>query len=593
MMGHMGSGGPLDERGLDRRLFKRLLSYAKPYRASLLLAALLLLLITLGEQSKPYFLKRAIDDHLMKGDWAGASYWVLAYLTFSVTLVFGLQIWQTIQTKGMGESLMMDLRRDLFAKVHSQPMRYFDKNAVGSLMTRVIHDVENLNQLFTAGLSAVFQDFFTLLVATSLLMWMDWRMGLLALAFLPLMALATAIFRKRARANFREERTQQASLNGFLAENLSGMATVQLFHREERNLGKFDGLNDRMLFLGLNQIRINAVFMPLAEILSSLAIACALFYGGMRHLAHGLELGVLVATVMYIQRFYEPLRDLADKFNILQRAMASSERIFSLLDAKDEIQDPVDPIPLPRLTGHLRFENVSFAYADERWVLKDLSFEVKAGERVAVVGPTGAGKTSLVSALYRFYPIQKGQIYLDGLPIDRLLRRDFRQQLALVPQDPFLFSGSLRDNLRLSDPSVAPERVEWACRQAGLHEWVLTLPKGYESEVREGGNNFSTGQKQLLSLARALVFDPALLVLDEATASVDTETEEKLHQALEVLMRGRSSLTIAHRLSTVMSADKILVINDGRLVEQGNHEALMRQGGLYRSLVELQFKDVA
>jgi ATP-binding cassette subfamily B multidrug efflux pump len=595
MQGH--SNASLDEKTFDRALTARLLRYARPYWKDLALAAVLLLCITLGELARPQLIKAMIDE-AGKGDAAGIIA-KSALFMLSIILVFGLQTWQTIQTKGMGQNVMLDLRGELFAKIHAQPMRYFDKNPVGALMTRVIYDVETLNQFFTAGVSAVFQDFFTLLVAGVLLLRMDWRLGLLALSLLPFLGWATLLFRMRARENFRRVRANTSRMNAFLSENLSGMATIQLFGREEKNAAKFDAVNRDSLDILLKQIKINAFFLPLAEALSALAIGMALVYGGKRVLGHSLELGTVVATILYIQRFFEPLRDLSEKFNILQSAMASSERIFALLDRKEEVQDPAEPAALGDVRGRIEFRDVWFAYGEAeggvepRWVLRGLNFTLQPGERVAVVGPTGAGKTSLTNVLYRFYPLQKGSVLLDGVDIKTLRRADFRRRMSLVPQDPFLFSGSLLENLRLSDPRISREKVDWACRQTQAWHFISQLPGTYDFELNEGGANLSTGQKQLLAFARALVFDPAVLVLDEATASVDTQTEREIQDALEALLRGRSSLTVAHRLSTVMNADRILVIKDGELAEQGSHEALMRQGGIYKSLIELQFKEVA
>jgi len=582
----------LDEKSFDVLLTKRLLRYAKPYWKDLSIAAALLLLITVGEQIQPLLIKSIIDGPVSHGDPKGIL--PLAGL-FMATLVwvFALQTWQTIQTKGMGQNIMLDMRDELYTKIHAQPLRYFDKNPVGALMTRVIYDVETLNQFFTAGVSAVFQDFFTLIVAGVILVHMDWRLGLVALSLLPFLGWATALYRIRARKLFKESRVIAASLNSALSENLSGVSTIQLFGREKKNAQKFDGINRSNLEILLKQVTINAFFFPLAEILSAIAVGLALVYGGYRVVNGSLDVGVVVATTLYIQRFFEPLRDLSDKFSILQSTMASSERIFALLDRKEEVVDPPNPVSLGTLKGEIEFKDVWFAYEDERWVLQGLNFKISPGERVAVVGPTGAGKTSLTNVLYRFYPLQKGQVLLDGIPIETLRRDEFRKKMSLVPQDPFLFSGSILENLRLSDARIPRERVEWACRQTQAHHFISALPGSYDFELREAGANLSTGQKQLLAFARALIFDPAVLVLDEATASVDTQTEREIQDALEVLLRGRSSLTVAHRLSTVMNSDRILVIKDGTLAEQGSHETLMKLNGIYRGLIELQFKAVA
>ena len=588
MMDH--GADDLNNRGLDWDLTKRLLLRARSQWGQLALAGGLLLLISLGEQAKPLLIKILLDEHALKGDLKGALPWVGAFFG-SIVWVFSLQTWQTIQTKTMGQDLMLDLRGALFKKIHAQPLRFFDKNPVGALMTRVISDVETLNQLFTAGVSAIFQDLFTLIVIGFLLLKLDWRLGLVALSVLPFLLWSTRIFRKRARETFREARKNSAKLSAALNENLNGMATVQLFNREARNAAKFDAINFDSLQILLKQIRINAVFLPLADLLSSLTIGALLWYGGIRHLDSGLTLGVVVASTMYVQRLYEPLRDLTEKFNIFQSAMASSERIFSLLDRQEEVLDPLEPKALGEVKGGLEFRDVWFAYEEERWVLKGLNVKIAPGSRVAIVGPTGSGKTSLTNVLFRFYPLQKGQVLLDGQTLDQVLRHEFRRHFALVPQDPFLFSGSVLENLRLSDPSIPRERVEWAAGQVRADAFIRSLPNGYDSELAEGGNNLSTGQKQLLAFARALVFDPAVLVLDEATASVDTATEAEIQAALEVLLQGRTSITIAHRLSTVRDADLILVLRDGQLVEQGSHAQLMAAQGLYRGLIELQFKE--
>ena len=586
---HPPANAALDERKADWPLTKRLMRQAKPYWKDLGLAAGLLLLITLGEQAKPMLVKQIVDGPVKSGDPRGVLS-LAAFFMGSIALVFLLQAWQTVQTKAMGQGLMQDLRRALFNKIHAQPLRYFDKNPVGALMTRVVYDVETLNQLFTAGVSAVFQDLFTVVVIAVVLIRLDPPLALVALSTLPALAWSTLIFRRRARENYRTLRANNAKMNAFLTENLAGMSTVQVFQRQQRNAARFDKINLDSLGILLKQIRINATFLPLAEVLSALAIALALYYGAGRHLGGKVELGVVVATVMYIQRFFEPLRDLAEKYNIFQSAMASSERIFALLDSADPIQDPAQPLAARTLEGRVDFEGVYFAYEEERWALKGLSFSLEPGQRLAVVGPTGAGKSSLFNVLLRFYPYQKGRVLLDGQPLEAWRRADFRRQLAYVPQDPFLFSGSVLENLRLSDGAVERAKVEWAAAQVGAHEFIASLPQGYDTLLSEGGASLSTGQKQLLAFARALVFEPRLLLLDEATASVDTATEAGIQKALEVLLQGRSSITIAHRLSTVRDADRILLVKDGVVAEQGSHAELMRLGGAYRGLVELQFK---
>jgi ABC-type multidrug transport system fused ATPase/permease subunit len=585
------TAGEVQGPALDWTLTKRLMLRARPQWGDLGLGALLLLLISLAEQVKP-MLVGLLLDYCQRGDMAGAKPLAEGFL-FCVIWVFCLQPLETIQTQRLSLDLTLDLRRALFTKIHSRSLRYFDKNPVGSLMTRVIYDVETLNEFFTAGITAVFQDLFTVGLIAFFLIQLDWRLGLVALALVPFLLWSTAIFRREARANYRDLRKNNAAMNAFLTENLVGMATVQVHNRQERNAAKFDAINRDSLGIQLTQVKLNAFFLPFVELLAALSLGLVLWYGGLRHFGHGLSLGVVVAATMYIQRLYEPLRDLTDKFGTFQSAMASSERVFALLDLKPDVEDPLSPLSAESIRGDVEFRHLTFSYEPGRPALKDVSFRVRPGERVAVVGPTGSGKTSLVNVLLRFYPVQSGAVLLDGRPLEAYARADYLRRFALVPQDPFLFSGPILENLRLSDASVPRERVEWACRQVRADAFIATMPRGYDSELAEGGSNLSTGQKQLLSFARALVFDPAVLILDEATASVDTATEAEIQQALAVLLKGRTSLTIAHRLSTVRDADRILVLKDGRLAEQGSHAELMAAGGLYKGLIELQFKERA
>ncbi|MGH7441430.1 MAG: ABC transporter ATP-binding protein, partial [bacterium] len=406
---------------------------------------------------------------------------------------------ETIQTQRLGLDLALDLRLALFKGIHTQSFRYFDKNPVGSLMTRVIYDVETLNSFFTAGITAVFQDVFTVGLIAFFLIRLDWRLGLAALALVPLLLKSTALFRREARSNFRDLRRNNAAMNAFLTENLAGVSTVQSFNRQERNAIKFDSINRDSLGILLRQVRINAFFMPLVEMLAAASVGVVLWYGGLRHFDHGLSLGVVVAAFLYVQRLYEPLKDLTDKFGTFQNAMASSERVFALLDLEPDVSDPAVPFDASGLRGDVEFREVTFAYGTGRPALEQVSFHLRPGERVAVVGPTGAGKTSLVNVLLRFYPLQSGQVLLDGRPIEGYARSDYLRRLSLVPQDPFLFSGSVLENLRLSDPSIPRERVEWACAQVQADRFIAALPRGYDTELAEGGSNLSTGQKQLLS----------------------------------------------------------------------------------------------
>ena len=581
----------LEVRALDKALLRRLLRFIKPYRWGLLLGGVLVMAIATAEQAKPQLIRHIIDGPVARGDVAGILPWAAVFFGL-VAGIFILEAGFTIHSRALGQRLMLDLRMALFSHIHHQNLRFFDKSSVGRLMTRVIYDVETLNGFMTSGLQAVFQDMTTVLVITVMLFYNDWRLGLVAMSVLPIISFAMAIFRQRARTNYRAIRLNNSRMNAFLSENISGMSTVQLFNREEENRRRFDSINDETLGLWMRQLKIRSFFLPLAEVLSAVAVALVIWYGGLRHIAGDLQLGVLVAAIMYVRNFFQPIRDLSEKYDSYQSAMASSERIFDLLDQKIDMEDAPNAVQVPRPKGDLEFENIWFSYEKENWVLKDFSFKMKAGERIAVVGPTGAGKSTFLNVLFRFYPLAKGRVRLDGVDIATLNREAYRRHLGLVLQDPFLFTGSVLENVRMADETVSRERVEWACTQTGADAFIKLLPQTYDSLIAEGGSNLSTGQKQLLVFARALALDPAVLVLDEATASVDTATEIQIQKALETLLKGRSSITVAHRLSTITHADRILVIKDGRVAEEGSHQQLMAAGGLYKDLVELQFKEV-
>jgi ATP-binding cassette subfamily B protein len=486
---------------------------------------------------------------------------------------------------------MFELRMAIYGHLQRLDLRYYDRNPVGRLMTRVTSDVDVLNDLFTSGVVTVFSDVLPLVGIMGLMIAMNWRLALVAFCALPLIVIVAQWFRRNVRDTYRVVRGWIARINAFLQENITGMTTVQLFRREALNFRRFDEIDRKHRDANVESIFYYAVFYPAIEAISALAAALIIWYGGAQVMSGALTLGSLVAFLQYSQRFFRPISDLSEKFNIMQSAMASSERIFKLLDEPVEIQAPASAKRLAATAaGHIVFDRVWFAYNGEDWVLRDVSFEVEPGQRVGIVGATGSGKTTLINLLLRFYDVQRGRITVDGSDIRELDLQDLRALFSLVLQDVHLFSGTIADNIRLGDGSMSAERVRDAAIAVHADSFIARLPNGYGSAVAERGSTLSVGQKQLLSFARALAFDPRVLILDEATSSVDTETEIIIRDALQVLMAGRTTIAIAHRLSTIQDMDKILVLHKGRLREAGTHQELLAQRGIYFKLFELQYK---
>ena len=579
---------PLD-RSYDRRLLWRLLGYLRPYRGAVLLSFLLIVAMAGLDLAGPYLTKVAIDAHIRTGDVAGLSAIAVVYL-LALLAGFLVRFGQVTLLQVTGQKVMLDLRREIFAHLQRLHVGYFDRHPVGRLMTRVTTDVDAVNDLFTAGVVTVFGDLFTLLGIMGVMVALSSRLALVTFAVIPLFFLATAWFRRGSRRSFREVRTWVARINAFLQENLSGMGVVQLFCREERNRALFAGVNRGHADANLRQIFYYAVFYPVVELIAAVAVALILLHGGGGVLAGTLTLGALVAFVQYSERFWRPIQDLSEKFNILQSAMASSERIFTLLDTEPLVAAPAGPRPLGAVRGRVELDDVSFAYQDEHWVLRDVSLTVEPGASVALVGATGAGKSTILNLMLRLYDPQRGAVRLDGQDVRILDPRELRRAFALVLQDVHLFSGTIASNIRLGS-AISDERVEAAARAVHAHEFIARLPQGYRTEVRERGSTLSVGQKQLVSFARALAHDPRVLVLDEATSSVDTETEALIQQALRVLLRGRTAVVVAHRLSTVQDVDEIVVLHKGRIRERGSHQALLATRGLYWRLYQLQYAD--
>jgi ATP-binding cassette subfamily B protein len=577
-------------KAYDARLMRRLLVYLRPYWRQVAFAFVAIIAGAAAQLAQPYLIKTAIDRHIATGRLAGLDRLAALYLVI-LAGAFVADYVQTWTLQLTGPWIMFDLRMAIYGHLQRLDLKYYDRNPVGRLMTRVTSDVDVLNDLFTSGVVTVFGDVFLLLGIMIVMFWMNWRLALVACAVLPLIALVTQWFRHNVRDSYRVVRGWIARINAFLQENITGMATVQLFRREALNFERFDDIDRKHRDANIESIFYYAVFYPAIEVISSLAAALIIWYGGGAVLRQTLTLGALVAFLQYSQRFFRPISDMSEKFNILQSAMASSERIFKLLDEPVVIESPARPKARPApARGHIVFDGVWFAYNDEDWVLRDVSFEVRPGQRVGIVGATGAGKTSLISLLLRFYDVQRGRITVDGVDIRDLGLADLRGLFSLVLQDVHLFSGTIADNIRLGDASIDRARIEQAARAVHADAFIERLPDGLASAVAERGSTLSVGQKQLLSFARALAFDPRVLILDEATSSVDTETELLIRDALRVLMAGRTTIAIAHRLSTIQDMDQILVLHRGKLREAGTHQELLAARGIYFKLFELQYK---
>ncbi len=585
-------------KAYDARLMRRLLRYLKPYKWHVAGALLVLLLGSGIAIVGPWITQLVIDEAIPGNDRDFLTLLVGAYVA-SIVLGFVLEYVQALITTWLGQSVMYDLRREIFEKLQRLDLRFYDKNPIGRLMTRITNDVETLNTLFSSGVVSVFGDVFTLVFIVGAMLSMNWQLALVSFAVLPLVFLTAFVFRAKVREAYRDIRVRIARVNAFLHEHITGVRVVQLFNREDADAKRLAELNEDHLQAHLRSITYYALFFPVIQFFTALALALILWYGGLRMLDDAMTVGVIAAFLQYARRFFRPIQDLSEKYNLLQAAMASSERVFKLIDEKVEIRDPEEPLALPEEgRGEIVFENVWFAYGDDEngepdWVLEDVSFIVAPGEKVAIVGHTGAGKTTLINVLMRFYDVQRGRILLDGVPIDRVRLDDLRSRIGLVLQDVFLFSEDVAYNVRLGSPEIDDESIAEAAERVGAADFVDRLEQGYKQPLGERGATLSVGQRQLVSFARALAFDPQILVLDEATSSVDSEIEAKIEEATDELLLGRTSLVIAHRLSTVQNADRILVMHHARLQEEGTHEELLEAGGLYARLHELQFATAA
>ncbi|MGD1021945.1 MAG: ABC transporter ATP-binding protein [Candidatus Sulfotelmatobacter sp.] len=624
-------------KAYDSRLMARLLKYLRPYRWQVAIALVSIFLKSFADVLGPYLTKVAIDRYLSPAKELSSGFWswlspraitgiaqIASIYVGLLVFSFLLEFLQTYFMQWTGQKVMFDLRRQIFRHLQHLHVAFFDKNPVGRLVTRVTTDVDALNEMFTSGVVSIFEDIFVLLGILGVMLCMNWKLALITFGVLPFIVYSTKIFRDRVRDSYRRIRVAIARINSYLQEHVSGMVVLQLFNRERKAYNRFSEINRNHMDAYKDAIMAYSVYYPVVEILSAIAIACVIWFGGggvMRHIQVSsvavsfnwrtliafrlvptvATLGVLVAFIQYALRFFRPIMDFSEKYNILQSAMAASERIFKLLDTPVQVVSPA-VVKRPEGPGRIEFEHVWFAYRDTPeqiandaagadWVLRDVSFSIEPGETVAIVGHTGAGKTTLISLLLRFYDVQKGAVRIDGVDVRDMDLGDLRGRFGVVLQDPFLFSGTIGGNIRLGTQRIQDKDVEKAAEDVNLADFIRALPKGFDEEVRERGSTLSTGQKQLISFARALAHEPKILILDEATSSVDTETEFRVRDALSRMVEGRTSLIIAHRLSTVQRADKIIVMHKGQVREMGTHQQLLAQRGIYFKLYQLQYKD--
>ena len=589
-------------KAFDRGLMSRLLRYALPHKSLIVLALLLLTFVTLASLVGPFIIQQAIDGPLSESiigertDTAGAfeELLFLASIFLGVSLLLLLlRFAQSLVMANIGQRVVFDLRQEIYDHLLRMPLGYYDRNPVGRLVTRITSDIEALNELFASGIVSFLADVMILTAITAALLWVNVTLALVTLSALPLLILGTFIFRNKARRYYRLQRGHLSHLNSFTQEAIQGMEIVQSFHREESHQREHREINGRYMKAFLHSVMAYAVFFPVIEIVSTIVLAAVIWRGGIQLTAteQALTFGEFYLFWHFLGRFFQPIRDMADRYNILQSAMAAAERVFNVLDTPESIIDPASPLPAEKFRGGIEFDRVWFAYKDEEYVLKDISFSINPGETVAIVGATGSGKTTIVNLVSRFYDPQRGAILLDGADVREYGKRDLRARIGSVMQDVFLFSRSVRENLVLNATEITQERLIDCSRRANADGFIDKLPDAYDEVLSERGRTLSVGEKQLLVFARALVHDPDILILDEATAYIDSTTEALIQDAISKLLEGRTSIVIAHRLSTIKKADKILVLHKGELREQGNHEELLALGGIYHRLHELQYLD--
>jgi len=586
-----GIRADVEQRNIDWRTVLRFGSYLRPYLAALVGAVVLMGMVSGATLVGPYLLHLAIDVHIPAGDMGGLNLLFLAYVATLLTIWFA-SYGQTYLTSWVGQGVIYELRRKLFAHVESLGLDFFGGWETGRIMTRITNDIDALNQLISTGIVSVLGDIVTLVGVVAAMCYLNVELALVSFSTIPLILVASLFFGNRMRRAYQKVRRRIADVNANLQETISGVRVVQSFARERQNMQVFSKTNQGNMQANLEAAAVNSAFFPTVEVIGAVGTAIILWYGGMQYFRGEVQLGVVVAFLQYIGRFFMPIRNLSQVFNVFQAALVSADRIFEFLDLEPLIQDAPDAVELQEVKGHIRLEHVSFSYTEGVPVLHDIDLEVQPGQRAAFVGPTGAGKTTIINLVSRFWDPQEGRVLVDGIDVRKVSQESLRSHISVVPQDPHLFSGSIRDNLRYGRLDATDEEVEWAARVVGAHDFIERLPEGYDTDVQERGQILSTGQKQLIAFARALIADPHILILDEATSSVDSHTERLLQHALDELSQGRTVLVIAHRLATVQSADVIHVIEQGRIVESGSHDELLARGGTYAALYRSQWESL-
>ena len=579
-------------KAYDARLMKRLIRYLKPYSKWVILAIFLTVGVALLSTVRPYLTKIAVDNYILNKDPVGLRNIVLILLG-TLVLQGLVQYVMTYLTQWIGQKTIFDLRMELFEHIQKLSMSFFDKNPVGRLVTRLTNDIEVLNEMFSSGIVMVFADVFIIAGILSFMFSLSWQLTLIALSVVIPLIYTTIIFRKKVRIAFRDVRFFLAKMNAFLQEHVSGILVVKIFNREKKTLEDFKKINYDHTRANKKSVLYYSIFFPVVELIGAISGGLIIWYGGGEVIQGALTIGILISFIQYSEMFFRPIRDLSEKYNIMQTAMASSERIFRLLDRKESITDPVNPLEFGQCKGSIDFKNVSFAYVKDDYVLKDISFSIKQGEKVAFVGATGAGKSSVMNLLCRFYDTQKGEVLIDGINIKDVKQSALRSNIGLVVQDIFLFSDSIANNISLNNSTIGIEKIKSAAKLIGIEHFIDLLPEKFEQNVKERGVTLSQGQRQLITFARALAYDPRILILDEATSSVDTNSELLIQKAIDKLMEGRTSIIIAHRLSTIQKCDKIIVMHKGEIRETGTHYELLDKGGIYSRLYQLQYKDSA
>ncbi|RKX19235.1 MAG: ABC transporter ATP-binding protein [Candidatus Zixiibacteriota bacterium] len=577
-------------KAYDNRLMKRLLTYLKPYRRLVLLSVAILLLSSLTQLAGPYLTKVAIDKYITAGDSKGLLRIIFLFMGV-IALGFSLEYIRVYLMEYIGQKAMYDMRMEIFSHVQELNLTFFDKNPVGRILTRITFDVNVLNEMFTSGVVAIFGDIFILIGIVVVMLLLKWQLALIVFSVIPFLVIATAVFRKKVRQSYRDVRTATARINAYTQEHITGISVVQSFTVEQKAYSGFEKINKNLMNARLRSVFYYAVFFPVVELIGAFSLVLIIGYGGSKVIAGTLTLGALVAFIQYADRFYRPIRDLSEKYNILQSAMASSERIFKLLDTKSDIINPENPIPLNKVQGKIEFKDLYFEYEKGNPVLYDINLKIQPGEKIAIVGVTGSGKTTLINLLCRFYEYKRGEILIDGVSLKKIREKDLRKNIALVLQDVFMFAGDIKRNIRLDSKEISLERIKQAAFEVGADKFIDKLDGGLDFQLKERGLNLSVGQRQIIAFARALVFDPAILILDEATSSVDTETEILIQKALKKLLAGRTSIIIAHRLSTIKGVDRIVVMHKGKIREIGTHDELLQKRGIYSRLYQLQYKD--